>query len=133
LPDVVPGVPFYLNDQTAPGGRRINPAAFAPAAGITGNEPRNFLRDFGASQTDFSVQREFPLRERLRLQFRTEFFNIFNHPNFGSLDTAWSTTSTTSTTFGRSQSTLNNSLGGLSSLYQIGGPRSIQFALRLTF
>src|SRR5437660_8703603 len=66
LPDIVPGVPFYLNDQTAPGGRRINPAAFAHPAGITGNEPRNFLRGFGASQTDFSVQREFPLRERLQ-------------------------------------------------------------------
>ena len=130
LPDIVPGVPFYLNDQAAPDGRRINPAAFAHPAGITGNEPRNFLRGFGASQTDFSVQREFPIRERVRLQFRTEFFNIFNHPNFDNIDTAWISTSTT---FGRSQSTLNNSLGGLSSLYQIGGPRSIQFALRLTF
>jgi hypothetical protein len=81
-------------------------------------------------QTDFSLQRQFPLGERVRLQFRTEFFNIFNHPNFDSIDTSWSPTSTT---FGLSQSTLNNSLGGLSSLYQIGGPRSIQFALRLTF
>ena len=65
----------------------------------------------------------------LRLRFRAEFFNIFNHPNFGS-----PTNVLTSPLFGRSTQTLANSLGsggangGFNPLYQIGGPRSIQFA-----
>jgi hypothetical protein len=74
------------------------------------------------------------LRDRLGLQFRAEFFNIFNHPNFGS-----PTNSLTNPQFGLSTQTLASSLGngagngGLSPLYQVGGPRSIQLALKLSF
>ena len=32
---------------------------------------------------DLSVMREFPIRERMRFQFRAEAFNLFNHPNLG--------------------------------------------------
>jgi len=128
LPDLVPGVPLYLSDSTLPGGRKINAAAFKAPAGVVGNEPRNLVRAFGALQTDFSVQREFPIQERFKLQFRAEIFNIFNHPIFDGIDK-----NATSSTFGIAQTTLNNSLGGLNSLYQMGGPRSIQLALRLNF
>ena len=68
------------------------------------------------------------------LRFRVEFFNIFNHPNFGNPNN-----SLTSPLFGRSTQTLANSLGlggangGFNPLYQIGGPRSIQLALKLLF
>ena len=68
------------------------------------------------------------------LRFRAEFFNIFNHPNFGN-----SNNSLTSPVSGHSTQTLASSLGsggangGFSPLYQIGGPRSIQFALKLLF
>ena len=48
-----------------------------------GDAPRNFLRGFGAWQMDIAVRREFPIHERLKVQFRAEAFNIFNHPNFG--------------------------------------------------
>jgi hypothetical protein len=95
---------------------------------------RNVLRGFGAWQADVGVQRQFQLSERLGLRFRAEFFNIFNHSNFGS-----PTNVLTSPLFGRSTQTLANSLGsggangGLNPLYQIGGPRSIQFALKLQF
>ena len=71
---------------------------------------------------------------RWELRFRAEFFNIFNHPNFGN-----PTNSLTSPLFGRSTQTLANSLGsggangGFNPLYQIGGPRSIQLALKLQF
>lgn len=41
------------------------------------------MRGFGAWQQDFAVRRDFPIYERLKLQFRAEAFNIFNHPSFG--------------------------------------------------
>jgi hypothetical protein len=79
---------------------------------------------------DLAVRREFPIGERLKLQFRAEAFNIFNHPNFGLIDPYLQHATTT---FGEATSTLNTSLGTLSPLYQMGGPRSMQFALKLLF
>ena len=134
-PNLNPGVPLEIHGSQFPGGRIFNRAAFTAApAGTQGNFGRNVLRGFGAWQADVGVQRQFHLTERLRLRFRTEFFNIFNHPNFGS-----PTNVLTSPLFGRSTQTLANSLGtggangGFNPLYQIGGPRSIQFALKLQF
>jgi len=92
------------------------------------------LRGFGTSQLDLAVQRQFHITDNVALRFRSEFFNIFNHPNFGSPNN-----SLTSSLFGRSTQTLANRLGsggpngGFSPLYQIGGPRSIQLALKLLF
>ena len=135
LANVVPGAPLFLQDPNVAGGRRINPNAFtAPPAGQVGNAPRNFLRGFGAWQEDVAVRREFLLSERFRLQFRGEFFNIFNHPNFANPATVL-----TRPYFGVSTSMLGRSLGsggtagGFAPLYQIGGPRSIQLALKLQF
>jgi hypothetical protein len=48
-----------------------------------GNEGRNVLRGAGIFTMDFSLQRNFPINERMRLQFRGEFFNSLNHTNFG--------------------------------------------------
>ncbi len=134
-PNVVPGVPLELYGSQYPGGKIFNSAAFTtPPKGEQGNFPRNYLRGFAASQVDFALQREFKLTEKLNLRFRGEFFNLFNHPNFGSPNN-----SLTSPLFGYSTQTLANSLGsggangGLNPLYQIGGPRSIQLALKLQF
>jgi hypothetical protein len=128
-PNVVPGVPVYVNDPTAPGGRRINSAAFeAPPSGQEGNLGRNQVRALGAWQQDFALRREFPVHENLRLQFRVEAFNIYNHPNFGSIQT-----SLTAPNFGEATNTLNQQLGGISQLYQIGGPRSLQLAMKVIF
>jgi hypothetical protein len=139
-PDVVPGQPFYINDPSVPGGRRFNSAAFkAPPANpdypgipIQGNFGRNVLRDFPITQTDFALGRNFNLTEKFKLQFKGELFNIFNHPMFTLYSLSGSNFSTPST-FGVPTRTLNNGLGGLNSLYQMGGPRSIQFSMRLTF
>jgi hypothetical protein len=114
--------------QGCPGGRAINPNAFALPASGQGDAPRNFIRGFDAVQMNLAVRREFPIHERLRLQFRAETFNTFNHPNFGSINSFFG-----ETTFGQATSTLANSLGVLSPLYQMGGPRSMQFALKLAF
>ncbi len=146
-PDVVPARPLYLFGSQYPGGKAFNPAAFTdpptdPNTGFTplrqGNAPRNFLRAFGAAQWDFAVHRDFPLRESLHLQFRAEMFTILNHPNFAPPSGCIGFTCTVP--FGLSTQTLAQFLGGnnvggggFSPLYQIGGPRSIQFALKLRF
>jgi hypothetical protein len=134
-PNVNPGVPLELHGTQFPGGKIFNRAAFtATPAGQQGNFGRNVLRGFGASQADIGLRRQFHVTERVSLRFRAEFFNILNHPNFGNPVNAL-----TSPLFGRSTQTLASSLGsggangGLNPLYQIGGPRSIQFALKLQF
>jgi hypothetical protein len=134
-PNVNPGAPLELQGAQYPGGKIFNRAAFSAApVGQQGNFGRNVLRGFGASQADVAVQRQFHVTEKLGLRFRAEFFNIFNHPNFGNPNS-----NITSSLFGRSTQTLANSLGaggasgGFNPLYQVGGPRSIQLALKLQF
>jgi hypothetical protein len=53
-----------------------------PPLGQFGNMGRNMFQDTGFKNFDFSVAKNFHLGEAMRLQFRAEFFNIFNHPNF---------------------------------------------------
>jgi hypothetical protein len=133
-PNVVPGVPQVLYGSQYPGGKMLNSAAFAePLPGTQGDFGRNVLRGFGTTQADVAFQRQFQFTEQLNLRFRAEFFNIFNHPNFGP-----PTNSLASPLFGYSTQTLASSLSGqdgagFSPLYQIGGPRSIQLALKLAF
>jgi hypothetical protein len=106
-PDVVPGVPLVLYGSQYPGGKILNGAAFtAPPTEQQGDFGRNVLRGFGASQADISFQRQFHLSERMQLRFRGEFFNIFNHPNFGPPDN-----NITDALFGYSTATLASSLG----------------------
>jgi carboxypeptidase family protein len=147
--NVVPGEPLYVSGSQYPGGRSINPAAFSLAPGCTdpftcppgavGDAPRNGVRGFGAWQLDFAVRRQFPIHERLTLQFRAEVFNVFNHPNFGYINSSYCSPYPTSPayspacTFGQATASLAQSLGVLSPLYQLGGPRSMQFALKLAF
>ena len=134
-PNLNPGVPLEVHGSQFPGGKILNRAAFTAApVGQQGNFGRNVLRGFGASQVDVGLQRQFHITEGVGLRFRAEFFNIFNHPNFGNPVNTLS-----SALFGRSTQTLANSLGsggangGFNPLYQVGGPRSIQLALKLQF
>jgi Carboxypeptidase regulatory-like domain/TonB dependent receptor len=152
-PDLVPGIPVYLFGPQYPGGRILNntpnqggtgcvgpfcPPPTDPNTGAPlrqGNLGRNALRGFGTTQWDFAVHRQFPIHESVRLQFRAELFNVLNHPNFGS-----PIGDISNPFFGLSTQMLGQTLGGanlggggLSALYQIGGPRSIQFALKLQF
>jgi len=133
-PDIVPNQPLVLYGTQYPGGKAFNPAAFTPPpAGQQGDLGRNVLRGFGAWQADLALQRQFHLTEKLALRFRGEFFNLFNHPNFGS---PYNTLG--SPQFGQSTQTLASSLAGgdnagFNPLYQIGGPRSVQLALKLLF
>jgi hypothetical protein len=131
-PDLIPGQPLYLENDSFAGGKRFNPAAFdgtSPLAqGRQGTLGRNVLRGFGASQLDVALRRQFNFTERLNLQFRADAFNLFNQANFSN-----PTGILTSGNFGQATQTLASGLGGLSPLFQIGGPRSIQLALKLQF
>ena len=134
-PDTVQGVPLVLYGSGYPGGKIFNSAAFIAApSGQQGDFGRNVLRGFDATQADLGLQRAFRITEKTALRLRGEFFNVLNHPNFGS-----PTNSLTSPLFGRSTQTLSNSLGsggangGFNPLYQVGGPRSVQLALKLVF
>jgi len=53
-----------------------------PAVGSFGNMGRNTFRDTGFKNVDFSIFKNFTFRERFSAEFRVEFFNIFNHPNY---------------------------------------------------
>ena len=81
----MPGQPYWIPDPTQPAGRTLNPAAFSsPPAGMTGDFPRNGLRSpYSINQTDLAVRRQFSLTERVKLDVREEYFNVFNHPMFG--------------------------------------------------
>ncbi|HKE21112.1 MAG TPA: carboxypeptidase regulatory-like domain-containing protein [Bryobacteraceae bacterium] len=59
-----------------------------PAAGFFGNAGMGTVLSPGLSNFNASLYKDFRLHERLTLQFRSEFFNVFNHPNFGSPNTS---------------------------------------------
>jgi hypothetical protein len=148
-PDLIAGIPLYLNDPTLPGGRRFNSAAFAlPPAGRQGTLGRNALRGFPLSQFDLSLRRQFNLTERLNLQLRADMFNVFNHPNFGDpefipgndllyLTVLANGTPVLNPSFGLSRFMYGRAIGrfggGFSPLYQVGGPRSVQLSFKLQF
>jgi hypothetical protein len=142
-PDLIEGIPLYLDDPNAPGGRRFNNTIdpsrpgckgpfCPPPTNRQGSLGRNALRGFPLNQIDLSVRRLFNLKEGVTLLFRTDIFNVFNHPNFGDPNNRL-----TQATFGRATTMFGRGLAagsaGLSPLYQIGGPRSLQFSLKLQF
>jgi hypothetical protein len=121
--------PIVLIGQVIPGS---NGAATASATGTDfGNVGRNVLRGPGQSNVDFSIIKRFPLSESKNIEFRAEFFNLFNHVNFANPISDFTAVPSTSINpigqikgdpgdFGRINSTSNN-------------PRLIQFALKLNF
>jgi Carboxypeptidase regulatory-like domain len=98
-------------------GDPFNPCAFAsPAAGELGNASRVPVNGPGFVNSDFSVIKQFALPwENMGLNFRAEFFNLWNHPQFG-----MPVNDINATGFGSVNSTVNN-------------PRLVQFGLKLTF
>jgi hypothetical protein len=117
-----------VGNPNLPGGRSeaaklqqwFNTAAFQNAAvGTDGNSARNLLRSPGYFNLDYSLIKSFPIRygplkETQKIDFRAEFFNIFNHPNF-----LFPTSSTSSLQYGQVLSARD--------------PRIIQFALKYIF
>ena len=125
-PDLVPGVPL-----TPPGGKKvenwINPAAFAmPASGTFGSAPRDAVTGPGEWQIDLGMSKEIVFTERARMQFRSEFFNVFNHPQYGLPQATYGVQG-----FGQITQTVNT----LTPVSPVGSgtPREMQFALRVEF
>src|SRR5262249_18732788 len=104
-------------------GRYFDPNAFlVPAAGTFGNVGRDQLRGPGMFNVDTSFFKRIPLKERMNLQFRTEIFNVLNHPNFGHPNLiVFSSTDISPTP------------GVLTGTATSGNGIPIQFALRLEF
>ncbi|HXA51641.1 MAG TPA: carboxypeptidase regulatory-like domain-containing protein [Candidatus Acidoferrum sp.] len=104
----------------------FNTAAFVAApAGTFGNAGRNTVIGPRTNSADVSVVKNTRLNERVNLQFRSEFFNVFNHPNFALPNVTFN-----SSAFGSIASTPDvaaaNPLGD-------GGPRLVQLALKVVF
>jgi hypothetical protein len=107
---------------------------------VQGNYPRNSLRSpYGIDQTDLALRRRFNLTERVKLDVRAEYFNVFNHPMFGAPGATEPGSEFGLFGFGKVAATTNIDLGGgglvggQSTLYALGGPRSAQFTLKLIF
>jgi len=131
-PDLVPGVSL-----TPPGGKSvanwINPAAFANPAGAFGTAPRNLLRGPGTWQIDMGAAKTISLGERGRIEFRSEFYNIFNHPQLGQPQSTFNPSNTNG--FGSIINTVNLNTAIVSPITPVGSgtPREIQLALRFEF
>lgn len=106
----------------------FNTAAFrAPALGTVGGEGRNELRGPHDRRWDVSFFKEFRLKEGLKLQFRTEIFNVTNTANFA-------VPNSTIVGYGANGAPLTtNGFGTISSTALNEIPRQFQFALKLLF
>jgi hypothetical protein len=127
-PNVVPGVSKKIGgsrfSRTLPGSTWFNTAAFAAPGNYSfGNESRvdSSLRGDNTENWDMNLAKTFDLTKRFKLQFKAEYFNVFNRPQFG-LDTNTSTgnISVGSSTFGVISEQTNS-------------PRIGQFSLRLNY
>ena len=133
-PDLVPGVSL-----TPPGGRTvehwINPAAFALPAGEFGTAPRNLFAGPGTWQIDMGAGKTFPLKERGRLEFRAEAYNVFNHPQLGQPQTTCDVSSSSPTGCAAGFGSIINTVNTVSPVTPVGSgtTREMQFALRLEF
>jgi hypothetical protein len=93
----------------------FNTRAFAHnTAGVYGTSGRNIVYGPGLANVDFAMAKYFPITESIRLQFRGEFFNLFNHTNFNEPNSTL-----TAATYGRITSALD--------------PRILQFGLKVQF
>ncbi|HYY56916.1 MAG TPA: TonB-dependent receptor [Pyrinomonadaceae bacterium] len=149
-PNFVPGVNPYLNNDRS----ILNPAAFAaPLPGTFGDVPRNALRGPNFKQVDFILNKRFRLTESKTIEFRAEFFNIFNFTNFdvpaSRLNNALPNLTFNSTTGLYSvgsgtqpgQAFTQSAAGGAFGLLRqtvertvgLGTSRQVQFALRFNF
>ena len=138
-PDLIPGVDPYLDSDR----NFLNPAAFAiPKPGTYGNLKRNALKGPNFSQFDLITSKRFPITESVNIEFRAEFFNIFNRANFGNPASTLAsslgvgtnllqpgqpfTQAAAGSTFGLLRQTVERTVG-------LGTNRQVQFALRLNF
>jgi hypothetical protein len=149
------GIPYYApGDPNMPAACSTNAAAIGataslnsfgcyangtsvmipPAFGTFGTMGRNIFRDTGFRNVDFSVAKNFKWGESFAAQFRIEFFNILNHPNFANPfggQNGWAHNDPSTGSFGCSCATPD--VAASNPVIGSGGPRAIQLGLKLTF
>ena len=122
---------LYNNGCYVSGNSVITP----PAYGSLGTMPRGIFRDGGFRNWDLSVVKDWKFKERLTTQFRAEFFNILNHPNFanpyGSFTTYYNNDPSGGLGFGCGCVTPDAAAGNF--VLGAGGARDIQLGLKLIF
>jgi hypothetical protein len=116
-PDCIGPIVTQLSDLTQP---YVVSGLAPPAPGTFGNCKRNPITAPGLKTADISLGKNFKIRESLQLEFRADFFNAFNHPNFGEPSPDLST---------RIVATSDDAM--FDSHFGPGGPRNIQLGLRL--
>ena len=134
-PNLAPGATIHTSGTTAgcqgvAAGTKLgtpslwfDPCVFIlPPAGTFGNLAKNAVIGPGFANVDFALKKQFDITERQNLQFRAEFFNVLNHPNFGNMITP---------IFAGSTGARNGSAGRI--IDTATTSRQIQFALRLSF
>jgi hypothetical protein len=137
---LVPGISPYGSNScagvTAACVSWLNPAAFVPTASLTpgtfGDISKNALRLPSTWDADLQLSKFFDLTERFKLQVRMEYFNVFNHPNFGPESTSTGAVNGTDqiSAFDKLQ---GNSAFGTFRAGQAADPRIGQVALKLFF
>jgi hypothetical protein len=90
--------------------------------GSIGNSARTLLRGPGVNNWDLALVKSFPIHERVRVQFRSEFYNAFNHTQFSTFDTT--------ARFDARGAQVNGQLGQFTAARN---PRFIQLALKVNF
>jgi hypothetical protein len=127
-PNLVPGQSIYANNSND-ATLWLNPRAFSlPAPGTMGNLSRGMVRGKPINTFDASLNKNWSLTESTKLQFRAEFFNLFNHPNFVGYNTTINFQgNSTQSNFG---SVTNPAFGTLNATQN---HREIQFGLKLNF
>jgi hypothetical protein len=112
-PNQIAAAALPRSDRTLAAWFNTNAFTVAPAF-TSGTEPRFSFYGAGINNWDTALMRNFPVRERLRIQLRGEFYNTFNHPNFQNPNT-----------------TIGNRLYG--KITADNGARVMELALRLFF
>ena len=105
-----------------------------PAFGTEGTIGRNIFRDTGLQNVDLSISQKWKIRERWDAQFRVEFFNVFNHPNFANPfggQNGWAHNDPSSGSFGCSCATPD--VAASNPVIGSGVSRAVQFGLKLSF
>jgi hypothetical protein len=126
-PNLVQGVSKYVKPTINPATGyvsywNINAWAY-PATGSFGDSPRNPVMTPHLTNVDFALMKNTAIHEKQNLEFRAEFFNILNHPNFAAPGNSYSPGSGT---FGQITSTFGTAIG-------LGTSRQIQLALKYKF
>jgi hypothetical protein len=151
--DHTAGMPLWISG-TGGGRRVVNLSAFTipaaclasldPAQCTNGNTGRNQFRMDSFWQPDLALNRSLYSSDRMKVTFRGEVFNVVNHPNWSvpqttSIATVYQSTPSSALVVSYVGSVKSSSLyaqgvtGGLSSIFQSGGPRSMQFSLKVAY